>query len=121
MSRWQNLDFWAETAARAASAARGLAWRRVEREIPLVLQTEVSPPLTFDQFIAAALRRDPDYIMVGETRTEETAVELIRAAETGHVVYNPTGDAVMEAGDTLIALGHRQQLDQLEALAGVSR
>jgi type II secretory ATPase GspE/PulE/Tfp pilus assembly ATPase PilB-like protein len=59
----------------------------VEREIPLVIQTEVSPPLTFDQYIAASLRRDPDYIMVGETRTEETAVELIRAAETGHVVY----------------------------------
>jgi voltage-gated potassium channel len=36
----------------------------------------------------------------------------------GHVQYNPTGDAVMEAGDTLIALGHRQHLDQLEALAG---
>jgi type IV pilus assembly protein PilB len=59
----------------------------VEREIPLVVQTDVSPPLTFDQYISAALRRDPDYIMVGETRTEQTAVELIRAAETGHIVY----------------------------------
>jgi voltage-gated potassium channel len=37
--------------------------------------------------------------------------------EAGHVIYNPTGDAVMEAGDTLIALGRRPQLDQLEALA----
>src|SRR5262249_24739005 len=41
--------------------------------------------------------------------------------ESGHVVYNPTGDAVMEVGDTLIALGNRQQLDQLEAMAGASR
>jgi voltage-gated potassium channel len=35
----------------------------------------------------------------------------------GHMLANPQGDAVMEAGDTLIALGHRQQLDQLEKLA----
>ena len=35
----------------------------------------------------------------------------------GHLVSNPQGDAVMEPGDTLIAIGHRQQLDQLEKLA----
>jgi voltage-gated potassium channel len=37
--------------------------------------------------------------------------------QTGQMVYNPPGDAVLEAGDTLITLGHRQQLDQLEKLA----
>ncbi len=35
----------------------------------------------------------------------------------GNMQYNPPGDAVMAAGDVLIALGHRQQLDQLEGLA----
>ena len=36
---------------------------------------------------------------------------------TGHMVYNPPGDAVLEAGDILIALGQRRQLDQLDAAA----
>lgn len=38
----------------------------------------------------------------------------------GGMVYNPPGYAVLDAGDTVIALGHRQQLDQLEAQAGSS-
>ena len=37
---------------------------------------------------------------------------------SGHLVANPPGDAVMEAGDTLIALGARQNLDRVESLAG---
>jgi voltage-gated potassium channel len=36
----------------------------------------------------------------------------------GSMVYNPPGYAVLDPGDTVIALGHRQQLDQLEAQAG---
>src|SRR5262249_8274988 len=35
----------------------------------------------------------------------------------GHLVANPTGDAVMEPGDILIALGDRQNLDRLEGMA----
>jgi voltage-gated potassium channel len=38
----------------------------------------------------------------------------------GHMVANPPGEAIMEAGDTLIALGARQSLDKLEDLAGKS-
>lgn len=33
------------------------------------------------------------------------------------MVANPTGDTLLEAGSTLIALGHREQLDRLEQLA----
>lgn len=40
--------------------------------------------------------------------------------ENGHLVSNPPGDAVMTPGDTLIALGARQSLDQVEILAGRS-
>jgi voltage-gated potassium channel len=35
----------------------------------------------------------------------------------GRMVFNPSPDSVIEAGDLLITLGHRQQLDRLEALA----
>jgi voltage-gated potassium channel len=37
---------------------------------------------------------------------------------SGHLVANPPGDAVMIAGDTLIALGPRRGLDRVELLAG---
>jgi voltage-gated potassium channel len=37
---------------------------------------------------------------------------------SGQMVYNPPGDTVFQAGDTLIALGHRTQLGHLDRLAG---
>lgn len=43
-------------------------------------------------------------------------IVAIKKAE-GSMVFNPPSDARIEAGDILITLGHRQQLDQLEALA----
>jgi len=36
----------------------------------------------------------------------------------GTMVYNPPGLTMLEAGDTLIALGRREQLDQLDVQAG---
>ena len=36
--------------------------------------------------LRAAMRQDPDVIMVGEVRDEETAMTALRAAETGHLV-----------------------------------
>jgi voltage-gated potassium channel len=43
-------------------------------------------------------------------------IVAIKKAE-GSMVFNPPSDAQIEAGDILIILGHRQQLDQLEAMA----
>ena len=60
----------------------------VERVIPNVEQTNIvkGSPYTFSEFIVAAMRQDPDYLLIGETRDRETATEIVRAAITGHVV-----------------------------------
>ena len=53
----------------------------------LVTQREIG--LDADSYPAAlraALRADPDVILVGEVRDEETAITALRAAETGHLV-----------------------------------
>ena len=41
---------------------------------------------TYHVALRAALRQDPDVILVGEVRDEETAMTALRAAETGHLV-----------------------------------
>ena len=44
--------------------------------------------LTFARVLRAFLRADPDVIMVGETRDEETASTVIEASLTGHLVFS---------------------------------
>jgi twitching motility protein PilT len=52
--------------------------------------------LNFNEGLRAALRQDPDVIMVGEMRDTETIDTAIKAAETGHLVISTvhTQDAV---------------------------
>ena len=70
----------------------------VEWNIPRVNQCQVNPVagLTFERGLRSLLRQDPDIIMVGETRDEETASISVRAAITGHLVLSTlhTNDAV---------------------------
>ena len=70
----------------------------VERTIPRVVQTNVNVTagLTFEKGLRAILRQDPDIIMVGETRDDETAEISVRAAITGHLVLSTlhTNDAL---------------------------
>ncbi len=53
-------------------------------------QVQVKPHigLTFARVLRAFLRADPDVIMVGETRDEETATTVIEASLTGHLVFS---------------------------------
>src|SRR5258705_3421396 len=61
----------------------------VEYPMTLIRQTSVSEAskLDFANGIRAMMRQDPDAILVGEGRDEETAEMAFRAAMTGHQVY----------------------------------
>ncbi|MFL5895295.1 MAG: type IV pilus twitching motility protein PilT [Thermoleophilaceae bacterium] len=54
----------------------------------LVSQREIGADApSFSRALKAALRQDPDVILIGEIRDEDTAMTALRAAETGHLVF----------------------------------
>ena len=61
----------------------------IERILPNASQIEVNPKadITFAKSLRSILRQDPDVIVVGEIRDEETAEIALRAAQTGHLVF----------------------------------
>ena len=69
----------------------------VEKNVAKLNQMQVNNTagLTFEVGLRALLRQDPDIIMVGETRDNETASISVRAAITGHLVLSTlhTNDA----------------------------
>ncbi|MCX7046213.1 MAG: GspE/PulE family protein [Candidatus Sumerlaeota bacterium] len=69
----------------------------IEYRMEGITQVQVNPSigLTFANILRTLLRQDPDIIMVGEIRDEETAQISIRAALTGHLVFSTihTNDA----------------------------
>ncbi|HTM24262.1 MAG TPA: ATPase, T2SS/T4P/T4SS family [Vicinamibacterales bacterium] len=62
----------------------------IEYQIPGVNQTQVNEKakLTFASALRAILRQDPDVILVGEIRDQETAKIATQAAQTGHLVLS---------------------------------
>lgn len=70
----------------------------IEYRFPFIKQTQVNERAgyTFARAIRHFLRQDPDVILVGEIRDEETAEMGVRAAITGHLVLSTlhTNDAV---------------------------
>ncbi len=70
----------------------------IEYQIPLIRQTQVNPEIgmSFAAGLRALLRQDPDVILVGEIRDQETADLAMRAALTGHLVFSTlhTNDAL---------------------------
>ncbi|NLF29658.1 MAG: type II/IV secretion system protein [Planctomycetes bacterium] len=80
----------------------------VEYDLDGVNQTQVNPKIgvNFSMMLTAILRQDPDIIMVGEIRDEETAVTAVRAATTGHLVLATThAIRASRAVETLLSLG----------------
>jgi voltage-gated potassium channel len=83
-----------------------LATRRDYLELQIE-ETAVQPqsPLVGAQVKDSRLRRELGIIIVAIKKGD------------GRMRFNPEPEALIEAGDTLIALGHRDQLDRLEALS----
>ncbi|MFW6061301.1 MAG: GspE/PulE family protein [Planctomycetota bacterium] len=80
----------------------------VEYDLEGVNQTQVNPRigLNFANMLRAIMRQDPDIIMVGEVRDEETARTAVRAANTGHLVLATTHSArAARAVETMLSLG----------------
>lgn len=62
----------------------------VERKMDHIIQVEVNERagITYQTGLKAALRHDPDVILIGEIRDEKTAKFAFRAALTGHLVLS---------------------------------
>jgi type IV pilus assembly protein PilB len=62
----------------------------IEYELAMVRQSAVNVKagITFASGLRALLRQDPDIILIGEMRDEETAQMAVRAAMTGHLVFS---------------------------------
>ncbi|EPA0511289.1 GspE/PulE family protein [Vibrio alginolyticus] len=73
----------------------------VEYRLPRITQVQVNSKidLTFSRVLRTFLRQDPDIILVGEMRDQETIEIGLRAALTGHLVLSTlhTNDAVDSA------------------------
>lgn len=68
----------------------------IEYRFPKANQKQVSEQMTFAAYARSFLRQNPDIILIGEIRDEETAEAAVRAAQTGHLVLSTlhTNDAV---------------------------
>ena len=73
----------------------------IEYKIENVNQIEINTKSgqTFGQSLRSVLRQDPDVVMIGEIRDEETATIACQAANTGHMVFS-----TVHANDTITAL-----------------
>jgi twitching motility protein PilT len=88
----------------------------------VVMQREVGHDVTsFSEALRRALRQDPDVILMGEMRDNETISTAITAAETGHLVFGTlhTTGAARTVDRIIDSFAHEQQ-EQIRAQLAVS-
>lgn len=73
----------------------------VEYTLPRITQVQVQENIGFDfsTVLRSALRQDPDILLIGEIRDQQTAEIAVRASLTGHLVLSTlhTNDAITSA------------------------
>lgn len=79
----------------------------IEIELKGIIQSQINPQigLDFSRLLRTFLRQDPDIIMLGEIRDEESAAMALRAAQTGHLVLS-----TLHTNDAASAVSRLQQL-----------
>ncbi len=96
----------------------------VEYSIDNIQQTQVKPHIGFNfaDAMRSFVRQDPDVILVGEIRDGETALEAIRASQTGHLVMSTlhSNDAV-DAVQRLFDLGMHANSISSELVAVIAQ
>jgi twitching motility protein PilT len=93
-------------------------WASIVNQREVGLDTE-----SFQQALRRVLRQDPDVILIGELRDEETAQTALQAAESGHLVFSTlhTLDAAETVGRLVEFFPAAKQLMVRQILAGVLR
>lgn len=71
----------------------------VEYIVDGISQSNINEDVGFSRILRSFLRHDPDVILVGEIRDQETAKLAIRAALTGHIVFS-----TIHANDSINAI-----------------
>jgi twitching motility protein PilT len=86
-------------------------------KLAVVNQREINiDTQSFSAALTAAMRQDPDVILVGEMRDLETFQAAISATETGHLVFSTLHTSnVMQTIDRIIDLFPANQHDQIRS------
>jgi general secretion pathway protein E len=96
----------------------------IEYQLDGISQTQINEKkgMTFASGMRSVLRQDPDIIMVGEIRDQDTAVMAIQASLTGHLVFSTlhTNDAA-SAVTRLLDLGIEPYLVSSSLVASLAQ
>lgn len=107
-----------------AKAKPGKKIRTVEQPVEYRIYGAYQTSVARDEFIpmiSQMMRMDPDYMMVGEVRDNETAAAVLQGARSGHLcVTTLHADGAPLAYDRLQGLGvTRQDLSSVGLIAGI--
>ncbi len=91
----------------------------IEYRLPRVSQKQVSGTMSFADYARAFMRQDPDILMIGEVRDEETAQLALRAAKMGHLVFTTLHANDAFAAISRLALLGIDRADVASVLSGV--
>lgn len=90
----------------------------IEYELDGIVQTQISKNgISFSKALSHLMRQDPDSILVGEIRDEETAHAVIHASSTGHLVFSTVhANSALESISRLEGLGLKKDLIEANLL-----